>query len=122
MYDLMHQFIHYEGISSIPSSISHFVILPLSFVSSLNDHIYPIYTLHKVTVVLIDSISVQVTYQYTVQNLCHTLYSYQVIHPIPFTNLTCTWEHLSLYIEDIFCYCLDNYHIYTSLLLYACDT
>lgn len=126
MHPLKQSFVTYEGICTpTPTYLDHFIDLHVNFTLCITYKTWPIYTLHKVSVLTHSSyiqdghllvVPLTLLYQYSVKDLYHTLHtttqSYTVYYNLP------TPQSLgAVYVDDLFAYCLDSSHIYTALSL-----
>lgn len=130
MYPHKHSFVKYEGIcTNLPNNLDHFISLSANFTLPIPYKTWPIYTLHKVTILtsppyIEDKVFLVLPltflYQYTVKDLCHTMhtttYPYLLRHTLTSTP---SLPIRKVYIENLFAYCLDESHIYTALSLFV---
>lgn len=130
MVSLTHSFVKYEGIcTNMPTTLDSFINFSATFTVPIPCKTWPIYTLHKVTLIPSPSyiedqaclvLPLTFLYQYTVKDLTHTMhtttYPYLLRGSLPSTPSSSIRK---VYIENLFAYCLDASHIYTSISLFV---
>lgn len=148
MHTTINNFVQYEGISEIlPSILNTFQCISYPFFIQIPNDFTPIHTLNKVCVKvkegIIDhdfqqfnisstlsslklplSILLEVTIYYTSIDLTHSVHS--IVKNLSITdfiyydqNQNFISPNLSLFVEDIFAYCLDPTYIYGHIFLLA---